>query len=117
MIPALIVAGIILFICIVLSLIGFYKARKNFCFYIKEHAIEVKTSNLFVKLLVDGEERDKTSFNIFKWYNATLTTVIDVGTIIVRIKRKYLIGSPKLNITLNDKTLIFIFQNKNNASC
>lgn len=109
---ALIIAGVIVIgvAMLALSLIGIFNARKHFSYKTKTHNIEVITANFAVKLLVDGEEKDKMLFGSYKWFNATLTTVIDEGTIVARIKRKNLFCRPELDITLNNKPFDFISQ-------
>ncbi len=105
MITALIVAGIIFAISILLTLLAIFKVRKKFCYTIQTHKIEIFTGNYVVKLFVDGEEKDKMSFGSFKWFNATLTTTVDGNSFIVKITRKNLISNPTINITLNNEEI------------
>ncbi len=105
MIPALIVAGIIFVVAILLEIVTIFKIRKKFCYTIQTHKIEIITKNHIVKLFVDGEEKDKMVFGSFRWFNATLTTTINDNSFIVKITRKNLISSPTINITLNNEEI------------
>lgn len=105
MIPVLIVAGIIFAISILLTLLANFKVRKKLCYTFQTHKIEIFTGNYVVKLLIDGEEKDKMSFGSFKWFNATLTAKVDDNNFIVKITRKNLISSPKIVITLNNEEI------------
>ncbi len=105
MIPALIVAGILFAIAILLTLITMFKIRKKFCYTIQTYKIEIITANYVVKLFVDGEEKDKMLFSSFKWFNATLTTTINDNSFLVKIARKNLISNPTINITLNNEEI------------
>lgn len=102
MIPALIVAGIIFVVAILLEIVTIFKIRKKFCYTIQTHKIEIITKSYVVKLFVDGEEKDKIKFGSFKWFNATLTTTINDDSFLVKIARKNLISNPTINITLNN---------------
>lgn len=104
---ALIVAVIILIISLILETVSMITVRTLSNYDIENHSVQIITKNLSVRLIIDGEEKDKMSFNTFFWYNAKLTAQIEGDFLVVKIVRKTLIGRPRLIITLNDKEIDF----------
>lgn len=108
---ALIITGIILIIALILVTASILTVCSTSNYEIKNHTVQIIIKNLSVRVIIDGEEKDKIAFNTFFWYNAKLTAQIEENFLSVKIERKILIGRPKLTITLNNKEIDF--QNDN----
>lgn len=104
---AIIVTILILIIALILEIVSILTVRSSSNYNIKNHTVQIITKNLSVRLIIDGEEKDKMSFNTFFWYDAKLTAQIEENFLSVKIKRKILLGHPKLIIYLNDKEIDF----------